>query len=389
MKKIFLLPILSLAAIAQLCSQNVGIDILNPTRGKLEVQGTGIGNTVAIFGGDVAGISVQRGNPSIGFNQYFDGASSRYIGNGYAAVQWLNTADGNMYYTLYVNGFTNNAVGGSTTALTISKNGAVGIGVAPFGIARLTVARGTGVYGTALFRGSQYSSHINYSTAENTYIRGGKPGGIVYLNELNGGETIMGNPIATVPSLVKVGINNFNPAFTLDVVQAGGRGLILVSPTFGYSNWQLRTGPALAPGSYQLLHYGEFTNPIGSWHPQTCFYSALSDERVKTDIRPLPDASPQLSRLQPVQYLVDVPSTDRQEQQAGFIAQEIEQVFPSLVRHDTASLPGAAVPDMHFMNYDGLAVYAIKIIQEQQQRINQLKKRLDALKQQPSKNLLP
>ena len=96
-----------------------------------------------------------------------------------------------------------------------------------------------------------------------------KRGGIVYLNELNGGETIMGNPIATVASLVKVGINNFNPGFALDVVQASGRGLILVASNF--ANWGLKTGPALAPGSYQLLYYGEGGNPIGSWHPQTAF----------------------------------------------------------------------------------------------------------------------
>ena len=385
MKRFFLSPILSLFAITILSAQNVGIGIINPTRGKLEVQGTG--NTVAIFGGDVRGISVQRSSPAIGFNQYYDGVTSRYIGNGFAAVQWLNPANGEMYIDMFGAGTANNPYTTITRSLTIAKNGQVGIGVAPYGIARLTLARGTGIGGTALFRGSQYASHINFSTAENTYIRGGKAGGIVYLNEMNGGETIMGNPIATVSSLVKVGINISNPGFALDVVQASGRSLILVASNF--ANWQLRTGPALAPGSYQLLHYGEGTNPIGGWHPQTCAYAALSDGRLKTDIKLLPDISPQLPRVQPVQYLMDVPATNRQEQEMGFIAQDMAQVFPSLVKHDTASLPDASVPDMHFLNYDGLAVYAIKIIQEQQQRIDALKKRLDALKQGQTKNPLP
>lgn len=105
----------------------------------------------------------------------------------------------------------------------------------PLGNVRLTVARGTGSYGTAVFRGSSWASHINYSTAEDTYIRGGKNGSYVYLNDVPGGEVILGYPLATASSLVKVGINSFNPGFALQVKQFNNVGLILVAAN--YSNW--------------------------------------------------------------------------------------------------------------------------------------------------------
>jgi hypothetical protein len=57
----------------------------------------------------------------------------------------------------------------------------IGIGVvSPTGT--LDVARGTALNGTALFRGTTYASHFNYSTSEHTYIRGGKPFSHVIIN---------------------------------------------------------------------------------------------------------------------------------------------------------------------------------------------------------------
>lgn len=386
MKKYYLLLLLLPAVVNQSLSQNVGIGIFNPTRGKLEVQGTGIGNTVGIFGGDVQGISIQRSNPCIGFNQYFDGLANRYIASGYAAAQSLNTTTGDMYLDLYGSGTANNVVSSTTRAITISKTGNVGIGVAPLGGVRLTVARGTGSNGTAVFRGSAWASHINYGTAENTYIRGGKNGSYVFLNDVPGGEVIMGNAVATATSLVKVGINSFNPGFALQLKQFNNIGLVLVSAN--YSNWQLKVGPSLAPGSYQLLYYNEGANAIGAFHPQTGAYAALSDERLKTDIVPLPDVSSRLSQLQPVQYLIDRPGLEPTPQ-AGFIAQDLMNVLPGLVMHEKETTPGEAIPDMHLVNYDGLAVYAIKLIQEQQLQIEALKKRLEALKQKRQKYKQP
>lgn len=359
-------------------TQNMGIGTAFPIRGKLEVQGA-VGSTVAIFGGDVQGISVLRSNPGIGFNHYFDGSFNRYIANGYAALQRYNALTGEMFYDLFGNGTANAQVTSGLTAMTIGRTGNAGIGTTPLTIARLSVARGTGNDGTAIFRGSVYNSHINYSTAENTYIRGGKAGSYVYLNDIPGGEVLMGNPVATATSLVKVGINNNNPQLALEVRQASGRGLIMIANS-NFANWHLKVGPTLAVGAYQLLYFNESVNAIGAFHPQTGAYAALSDERVKTAIKPMAFIGEQLFQLKPVQYKADLPQAGPELHQ-GFIAQDLVTVFPSLVTRQEEPVPGDPVPGMHSVNYDGMAVYAIKIIQEQQQKIAGLRQRLKALKQ--------
>ncbi len=57
--------------------------------------------------------------------------------------------------------------------------------------ATLTVGRGIGTEGTAKFIGTNFNSHINYSTTEDTYIRGGKPASYTSINsETNGNVTI-------------------------------------------------------------------------------------------------------------------------------------------------------------------------------------------------------
>lgn len=83
--------------------------------------------------------------------------------------------------------------------LRISAGGGeVGIGQSnPRGT--LDVARGTAAHGTAVFRGTNHASHFNYSTSENTYIRGGKSGSSVLLNDTGGNVGVgLGDPRATL-----------------------------------------------------------------------------------------------------------------------------------------------------------------------------------------------
>jgi hypothetical protein len=88
--------------------------------------------------------------------------------------------------------------------------GNVGIGTTnPAG--SLEVARGTAPNGTAVFRGTTNSSHFNYSTTEDTYIRGGKTGSVVHINDSN-----IGN-VNIVENGGRVGIGTPSPAYTLDV----------------------------------------------------------------------------------------------------------------------------------------------------------------------------
>lgn len=93
--------------------------------------------------------------------------------------------------------------------LVSSKNATpanVGIGIsAPMG--SLDVARGTAEYGTAVFRGTEHASHFNYSTAEDTYIRGGKIGARVLINDSHHGNVGIGTTLATNPNGYKLAVN--------------------------------------------------------------------------------------------------------------------------------------------------------------------------------------
>jgi hypothetical protein len=103
-------------------------------------------------------------------------------------------------------------------------------------------------------------------------------------------------------------------------------------------------------------------------------YIQLSDRAVKENIRPLASALSLVNKMNPVSYN-DINNTA--VERTGFIAQEVEVLFPSLVEK-VVSKNGNTYKGI---NYAGLSVVAIKAIQEQQQEIESLKKEIKELKQ--------
>lgn len=108
---------------------------------------------------------------------------------------------------------TNNNLSFATNAggpqMTLMTNGRLGIGFNLIPTATLDVERGTAPDGTAIFRGTTHVSHFNYSTNEDTYIRGGKNGSKVIINDVVG----LGN----------VGIGTINPLAKLHISQGNLR----------------------------------------------------------------------------------------------------------------------------------------------------------------------
>jgi flagellar biosynthesis chaperone FliJ len=74
-----------------------------------------------------------------------------------------------------------------------------------------------------------------------------------------------------------------------------------------------------------------------------------------------------------------------QGKQFGFIAQDMEKVFPELstnkkkILDPTQKSPDKVVSGYYTVNYIGLIPVLVKAIQEQQQHIEQLEKRVDEL----------
>ena len=105
-----------------------------------------------------------------------------------------------------------------------------------------------------------------------------------------------------------------------------------------------------------------------------------SDERAKTNIRPLGSATSTIMRLNPVtyqfinrsydQYTKSVPGADGTE--TGFLAQEVARVLPNAVAIDEE--------DNYLVNYTSIIPVLVKAVQEQQAQIEALKAEIETLK---------
>lgn len=160
----------------------------------LRHSGTGwVANSLLYNNGTNIGIGTQTPNAPLSF------ASS--IGNKIAL--WGDASGG--HYGLGIQGSllqlyasANNAdiafgygsSGSFTENMRVKGNGNVGIGINN-PTASIEVARGTGVGGTAQFNGTTYTSHINYSTTEDTYLRGGKTSSKVFINDQSNGNVLL------------------------------------------------------------------------------------------------------------------------------------------------------------------------------------------------------
>ncbi|CAN5792542.1 hypothetical protein BH10BAC3_BH10BAC3_23660 [soil metagenome] len=364
MKKIFL-TLLSAASILIAWAQptpiqNVGIGTATPTRAKLEVHGA-VGSTTTIFGGESSGISLQRNYPAIGFNQYYT-TSSKYMSIGYAANLFLDPNTGYMGLDMLGTGNANANTTALIRAFTIADNGNMGIGTNPSN-ATLFVKKGINVDGSAVFGGSQYNSHFHYGPNEDTYIRGGKYGSKVFINDVAGGKVVIGNGSGFV------GINNGIPSYPLEIRQANGRGLLLVEPDNSFNNWELRVQGGAGGADLNLLYNGQYK---GFFHYFTGNYIVYSDRRLKKGIEELKPLLQKFMQLKPGEYEMKYHNTNLKKT-IGFIAQDVKQLFPELVTVTTDTSRGyPGINDLHGINYNGFTVLTIKALQEQQELIKKM-----------------
>jgi len=112
-----------------------------------------------------------------------------------------------------------------------------------------------------------------------------------------------------------------------------------------------------------------------------------SDLRLKTDVRDLPaGALPRVLRLRPKTFRYD-PATEPtlglpRDEQVGFVAQDVEQVFPSLVKRTTIPSDDTSNPARTILSVDYMKVVPllVKALQEQQAQITNLEAEMAGLK---------
>lgn len=101
--------------------------------------------------------------------------------------------------------------------------------------------------------------------------------------------------------------------------------------------------------------------------------ASSSDARLKTSVRPLADALAGVRALQGRRYRFRT-GKGPQGEQLGFIAQELEQVYPELVTTGADGLKA--------VNYAQLTPVLVEALKEQQQQIEQLRTELSATQAQ-------
>jgi hypothetical protein len=174
----------------------------------------------------------------------------------------------------------------------------------------------------------------------------------------------------------RVAINHHNPQAMLDIEQPNpgpGNGVFL--NLAGIGHWE-----TMVDNSADYNFY--FNNVLKGYIRDTDgVYMTNSDQRLKTNIEPITGVLSNVRQLQAQRYHFrdNAPGA---EFSIGFLAQDVEPLFPDLVSEKEGIMG---------LNYDGFSVIAIQAIREQQELIDNqaemiesLQKEMEALKRRVS-----
>jgi hypothetical protein len=147
---------------------------------------------------------------------------------------------------------------------------------------------------------------------------------------LGGGDVNLANLLYTDVAVGKSGVGAPGPGYTWTVRHApgvgGGNGLAIINALTSTTwHWYAYTTGDLGLFEGDSLR-GLFDNVSGN-------YTVTSDRRLKTAVRDLDGAAEGLARLRPRSYRFR-DRGDEQRRYFGFIAQELETVYPDLVHRD-------------------------------------------------------
>jgi hypothetical protein len=143
--------------------------------------------------------------------------------------------------------------------------------------------------------------------------------------------------------------------------ETGQTRVIIPSDAGGYnSSWPAGWGGGI--GTYDMSLSGIYYTVM----------TARSDRRLKNQIQPIASSDAiKLLSIQPVTYYWNKGICDDKGLQYGFIAQEIEKIYPDMVSTATDEAQTKSV------NYQSFHALTVKLIQDQEVEIQKLKEALN------------
>ncbi len=220
--------------------------------------------------------------------------------------------------------------------------------------------------------GSTQGSTLNLTGySSNQYMEGSR----TYVNRLTGNPSSV-SPICAVHS-ISIAKDGASAVY-------GSRYLVCNDGSGGasYGVYSSYSNNCSTPTNYYSGFFVGDVYSTGAYLP--------SDAQLKHKVRPVSSSLNKLMNLEVKKYHYNTTQFARMNlpsgEQTGFLAQELEQVFPGLVKKHIQ--PGNAIKedaefygledDLEYkgVNYTGLIPHTVKAIQEQQQTIESLEKRL-------------
>ena len=167
-----------------------------------------------------------------------------------------------------------------------------------------------------------------------------------------------------------VGINELAPDQVLHIKQINSNRGVRIEHNSTADFWE--NGIGVTTKNYKFYYNNLFRADISSVDGA---YTQSSDRRLKRDITYMTPVLDRVKQLKPATYHY-IDNNDNDPRSTGFVAQEVEPIFPNLVRDTDEGYKGLV--------YDGFAVISIKAIQELNEKVEAMQKEIDALKANPS-----